>query len=519
MSNNLSAVLSHQVQRPVQFKPPVSRSGVGNAASVHPASGTASNFPATNIILPKLVAPSVAQMLEYRHESQATERFTLFQGRNVKITREAAWELVPELKVVTKDGKQTEEVTGYKVVVLRDRLAIETGNSADTVYVSPAKSGGADININGKTFYINNKEQDPKVRELAIKTHGGGDHVRIAPEFKERVRVEAGSGNDYVEAGGGETRISGGAGNDHIRLGSGAGYAQGDEGDDIMIDGSGPGVLYGNDGNDRMFSGYFASNSRTFMDGGRGNDKMYTKSGESIMHGGLGNDLMVGCGRSHIYTGAGADLVVTAGKDTIFSQGKNNITPRTTSKIINVPDRLVSAEGFVVKGSAEFRRRVADDLDFLNASPTGQKMLTEMDSAGSRDGPVEISKLDEDNGYFLADEEGDVGAIQYNPSFSPQGKNRILPVVVLFHEMAHAYNNATSTELDGYTRVGDGARGLEPNAERQAVGLWTNAAPIDFDGDPATPVASTNPTQFSENGLRAEMGEPLRTAYNSANVV
>ena len=51
------------------------------------------------------------------------------------------------------------------------------------------------------------------------------------------------------------------------------------------------------------------------------------------------------------------------------------------------------------------------------------------------------------------------------------------------------------------------------NDELQAVGLPCNTEPFDFDKDPATPALPTNPAQFSENGIREELGLPLRKTY------
>ena len=507
MSNNVFSVLSNGASTSGLQQVGASRSHLAKPVFIHP---TVNRSAQVSIVVPNIRAPSLREFDRIDRTNQLAESTILHNG-DVKVTRELSWSLRPVFKVVVEDGKEIKLDVGDTVVVSKDRVVIETGNSADSVKVSLSASGGVDVNINGKIFQINNNEQDPKVREILIKTHGGNDSIVIDPAVKERIRVEAGSGDDYVRAGSGETRVLGGSGNDCIWLGSGVGYAQGDDGDDTLISGAGPSALYGNDGNDKIYAGYCVNSPRTYMDGGRGDDKLYSKTGKTVMHGGQGNDLMVSAGHSHIYTGTGTDTVETAGADTIFSQGKNNITPGTTSKVVEVAESSAGSKAFVIKGSAEFKRRVQDDIDFLNASPTGQKMLAKMDATANPE--IKISELDMDWGYFEALDR----SIGYNPSFNAQVIGAE-PVVVLFHEMAHAYNVSTNSTLPGYTRVGNGEPGLEPNIERQAVGLWTNAEPLDFDNDPSTPSTSTNPVEFSENGMRAEIGIPLRKAYSIKNI-
>ena len=81
------------------------------------------------------------------------------------------------------------------------------------------------------------------------------------------------------------------------------------------------------------------------------------------------------------------------------------------------------------------------------------------------------------------------------------------PVTVLYHELAHVYDYAHDTlDRDMY----NGQPIPVPNYERTAAGL-----PIDHDDDPGTPerIDPRHPVEFSENGLRAELGAPHRPEY------
>lgn len=453
-------------------------------------------------------------------EGELSKSYPLLNDRNVKIFRELKW---------------VEEGIG-RVEVVKDRLVIETSNYADTVHVIRAKHGGIDIIINGKTYHADNQSGGGKLPEIHIKTNGGNDHVWVDADVTTRMLIETGDGADYIQAGAGYTRVLAGAGNDTVRLGSGIGYAQGDDGDDTLIGGSGMCALYGNNGRDKMYAGYFANTKRTYMDGGRGSDEMYAKSGKTIMHGGIDNDLMVSCGNSHIYTGKGQNKVVSlSDSDVVFSNGNDTVKRTAGSKLVEALYSDVGREALRVTGSKDYIQRVEDDLELLKSSPVGRQMLRELDAAFRRNTVPSIDKkwvelireetknlrevqrlkinnLDEDNGKFFNREIG------YNPSFV-DSSHLTFPISILYHEMAHAYNRVNKSELKGQTRVNDGATGLEENIERQAVGLWTDAKPFDFDKDPSTPPTSTNPKPFTENSLHEEMGEPLRTAYKIENVV
>ena len=92
--------------------------------------------------------------------------------------------------------------------------------------------------------------------------------------------------------------------------------------------------------------------------------------------------------------------------------------------------------------------------------------------------------------------------------------------MVLYHEMAHAYNDTSGTMQKGQYA---GANGNDPandrkdvginNAERQAVGLPNDGVLHDWDNNPATPKTHDMPIEITENGLRRELGLPDRPSY------
>lgn len=374
---------------------------------------------------------------------------------------------------------------------------------------------------------------------------GGDDRITIDPNVSIAVRIDAGDGDDTVQAGGGYTSVYGGRGNDHIRLGDGVGYAEGNEGDDTIAGGSGHAVMYGNNGNDRLYAGSGPAGKYSHLDGGAGEDQLYAGSGHTVLNGGLGNDRMVGHDDTTFYTGEGHDTVRAEGRkarihakttDRLFGAEASIITPLTPSQ--------AGRQAFNIQGSPEFKQRVDDDLALLRASPQGQKMLEALDQAALRNGsPVDIVQTSEPNntydfwstelqkleeahqhpdgrddprlGYIkegVAGSRADKATIFYNPAHIYGNDTPSMPLVQLYHEMAHAWNGANGTFLPGMSDPSD--RRPVPNDELQAVGLATSASPFDFDNDPSTPPTSTNQAPFTENTLNKEMGKPLRTRYS-----
>ncbi|MBH3423280.1 M91 family zinc metallopeptidase [Pseudomonas gessardii] len=451
-------------------------------------------------------------------EDGLSKKYSLLSDCNVTVSRELKW-------VEKEDG----------VEVAKDSLVIETTSQADTVHVKRAKNGGLDIVVNDRAYHIDSHQPEQKIPQIHIKTLGGDDRVWVDPDVGEHMLIETGDGADHVRAGAGNTRVFAGAGNDTVALGSGFGYVEGGEGDDVLIGGSGMSAMYGNNGNDKMFAGYFANTQKTYMDGGRGDDEMYAISGRTIMHGGMGDNAMTSYGGSHIYTGKGNNRVVSLNDaDTIFAKKEDVVQRDPGSKLVDVSYSDVGHEGLKVTGRPEFRQRVEDDLELLRLSPIGQQLLAELDAAFQRNTMpkldsegvetnkqknrrqpenqiIKIKELETDNGNFFSRELG------FNPSFIDT-VHQSFPISVLQHELSHGFNWVNKSKLEGQTRVNDSATGLEDNMERQAVGLQTNES-FDFDRDPSTPPTFTNPKPFTENGLREEMGEPLRTAYKIENVV
>ena len=411
-----------------------------------------------------------------------------------------------------------------------DKVVLNTGPGKDNVTVDQRADGVLDVQINGKKYEIT---LGPG-QELGVRTGDGDDIIKATPKVTVNMDVDSGAGNDTITTGSGRDRVDGGAGNDTIKTGAGRDDVFGNTGNDTIDAGDGNDVVYGGDGNDTLRGG----KGNDYLEGGKGNDVLEGGQDNDILSGGLGNDtLRSGQGNDKIYTGAGADKVDNqSGNDTVYGQSAaDTITAakgaKNDLKEVNMDTALGAS--VTVSGSTAFQQRVDADIEMLRSSPNGRQMLTELDRAADptkgNGMSVTITELqNEQNGsagpvtpptYLQTNAAGVTTAgtganttVQYNPSFHTETFQ--VPVATAYHELSHAYNGVNGTAQQGtYTGpAGDPDNGVN-NDERQAVGLNNSGVAFDFDRNPATPNTTANPAALTENGLRAEMGVPLRPNY------
>lgn len=430
-----------------------------------------------------------------------------------------------------------------KIVKVPVVLIIETGDGADDVHISKGPGGQLNALINGKSYLL--PVENSGTRSLVIRTNKGNDKVVIDPDVRVTVKIHGGAGNDYIQTGGGTSYVFGGADDDTVKLGSATSYAEGNDGDDLMIGGRGNHVMYGGNGKDHMYGGDGPEGKTSYMDGGNDDDNMYGGSGHNIMHGGTGNNSITAYGRSTIYTGRGhASVYSRSRNDVVYGKRSDNLQLPFGFKFIETVPLPSDAgrKALKTEGTPEFKQRMEDDLELYRSSPAGQRMLKDLDAVAQKNG-ASITIKESDNDEY---EPNDVNSTETPLSTSPdpslihegsrgsgvkeasighdpkslfetnhESPALLPPIIGLHHEMAHAYNGATGSMFPGSTEVKnpDGTSSEEDNAERQAVGVESDVTPFDFDNDPSTPPTTLNPYPLTENGLREEMGLPLRKGY------
>lgn len=422
------------------------------------------------------------------------------------------------------------EATGTRVVVVDGAVVISTGPGADRVSVdiNPV-TGEILVRVNGAWHVW------PAGTPITVRTAGGGDVITVAKHVDVDLVLLGGDGHDRIRAGGGRDTVLGGYGGDDLLGGDGDDYLTGGHGVDY-VDGQGGGDrLSGGHGNDHLYglgdADYLSGGEgRDYLEGGKGDDIVDGGAGTDVVSGGRGDDgLRGGAGNDVLYAGRGNDTIDGGGgmADTAYRQTGDRVENAAGVRV-----EVTSDGGFIrITGSPEFVERVTADLDMLRASPTGQQMLAELDDIRDPDplpGARElfIGELGAENGAAIPqDAVNAIGSIYdlpgipnpanpgavilYNPShtFDSTGGT---PVVVLYHEMAHvrSYFNGNADFLP--IEAGKPDAGTM-RIERQAVGLPY----LDHDGDPRTPdrTDAEQPPQFTENGLRQELGLPRRSSY------
>src|SRR6266545_973110 len=455
-------------------------------------------------------------------------------------TAAQAWESVAK---GTDDGwklppESNEDPT---FIVNGDDIVLNTGPGNDrvTVRVDPV-TGEQVVTVNGREFRF------PAGSHLTVRAGDGDDNIVVQKGTRVTLTLLGGRGDDNLHGGDGDDTIlgldgkdmvSGGGGNDRISLGASRDPRQGEgdvveramggDGDDVIAGSLGRDAALGDGGNDLVFGGegddtgagndYLeGATGRDDLDGGLGNDILSGGRDDDTIHGGDGNDAVyTGAGRDHVEGGAGTDKVYGQTEDT-----SEDVEQTVTVDIKDVGSYIK------IEGSPEFVERVQADLDMLRASPRGQLMLGNLERANEDtkgwfyggDG-LTITETTDENSYASHNEGWfhNHPSIALNPSLDTVANGP--PVAVLYHEMAHIYDFVNGTTVEGAyngasgdDRMGDGHGGVVnvPNLERQAVGL-----PIDDDNNPRTPnrIDPDHPLDYTENGLRDEMGAPRRDRY------
>jgi hypothetical protein len=420
----------------------------------------------------------------------------------------------------------------FTIIRVNGRVVVDTGDGDDQVSVVNVP-GGVRITVNGVSQVLTGAD----AAAIILRLGGGNDRIEVSTDVDVRFTLEGQDGNDFLESG---------AGDDTIRGGEGRDYIDGFSGDDEIDGGDGHDVIYAGDGNDTVAGG----SGVDYLEGGAGDDTLLGGRDHDILSGGDGADRLDGQGGDDaIYTGAGSDRATDhQGTNTVYGQPIDDVWDPVQGSATN---RTVIVDLSGLPGDAairidpdaspRFRQRIMQDLSMLRSSPNGRMMLLALDDihndtrAIAADWPVlggiayqgdtitireypgnDNSNSSYDGAPFDLWRSNEIQQSRnivemYPGSYTPDAHNinwqEIPPVAVFYHELAHQYDFGYETGLDGEYPEPNGP---QRNLERQAVGL-----PVDHDDDPNTPeqVDPDHPIEYTENGLRREMGLPDRTTY------
>jgi Ca2+-binding RTX toxin-like protein len=159
---------------------------------------------------------------------------------------------------------------------------ISVGKSGDHLVVKEYQGIGHDGYV--EIF----RTLDSGVSAISIKGYADADTITIADAVTDRATVMGGSGADYLQAGGGETRLWGHG--DWADDPSGEHAPLTDDGAaDTTISGPGYSIHHGQNGNDYLYTDTNATSDYDMMNGGNGNDRFYVR-GHGRMAYAFGNE-------------------------------------------------------------------------------------------------------------------------------------------------------------------------------------------------------------------------------------
>ena len=408
------------------------------------------------------------------------------------------------------------------VITSGDQTVVNTGSGDDDVRVFVDPFTGEQVVIVNGTVY-----RFPPGQHITVRAGGGNDTIHISENTSLDLTVIGGEGDDAIDGGsgddtiiglGGDDDIDAGSGDDYVSGGAGGDYIDGQDGDDDLFGGADDDTVYGLGGADRISGG----EGDDYLEGGNDDDRLDGGSGDDVVSGGNDDDrILGGSGDDVTYAGRGDDTTYGGtGDDTAHDESGD--TAHGVEQVVRV--QIPGDDYFIrVEGSEEFKARVQADLDLLASSPRGRMLLDNLQQHHDDSGFLGINKSSltireyddpTDPNNSTASHSGNDYEINLNVRLdelgTPGGPVEGPPIAVLQHELAHVYDYANDTLRDGQYHGDDTLNDGTNVRERQAAGL-----PIDHDDDPSTPeiIDPDHPIEYTENGLREEMGVDHRDHY------
>ncbi|GAA5143110.1 hypothetical protein GCM10023340_07810 [Nocardioides marinquilinus] len=408
-----------------------------------------------------------------------------------------------------------DDAGGAGVITNGDQTIVNTGPGDDEVIVFVNGKGEQIVIVNGVPYRF------PPGQHVTVRTGQGEDVVRVGKGgtvgftitgSDDEDHITGGDGDDTILGLGGDDQIDGGGGDDQLSGNAGRDYLDGQDGDDVVTGGDGDDTVYGLGGDDVLSGG----DGQDYLEGGTGDDVLDGGDDGDVLSGGDDDDTIIGGDGDDVsYAGRGDDTTYGGtGADTSNAESGDRDEGVENHVQVEIEE---PPEYIKIEGSPEFVARVEADLQLLMSSPRGQEMLANLERAYDDSGTLGIGKQGltisefDGNDNSSAHPGGPLGQdheIKYSPYVDTiQGAP---PSVVLYHELAHVYDYANDTYMDGQYNGDDPRDHGDNNSERQASGL-----PVDHDNDPSTPeiIDPDHPVEYTENGLRDEMGLPPRTHY------
>lgn len=446
----------------------------------------------------------------------------------------------------------------------------------------------SNLDASGNLVEVANHPVPDHVRTLTVRTGDGNDIVSVPPGVAEHIELtfNVGEGNNtvgYVNPNASIMSVSGGDGM-RVLAGDGNNTVHGTQGDDTMVlgggnndvsavagsnlisaMGGGSNRIQGGTGRDRIRTG----DGNDYIDGGDGRDHIETTGGDNILVGGEGDgDRLIGGDGTNTYVGGrGSTHVSSSGGDDRYlytdldqhtfdfdnSEGGARLEMIRVEVEGRAGEDAIRLERPNDVSDAEWEawvNRVESDLEMIRHTPSGQAGLQALDEDVGHGGPFwnrqpaitvqPIVAADRDpfdvEGFLSSGERfqrslaspSDGVFYDTDPRLSQDGDSPMPSAIVLYHELAHAYDHRTGV-FDGgrrdieYDEVIVDADGNE--VDRTFLGRASpyrtytpeiNSVGYDQDGDgrlSPDEVFGDHPTELTEFEIRRDLGLDPRTGY------
>lgn len=436
--------------------------------------------------------------------SSGDDRYTVSQNASgdLMVTNEVSGDVYTLPAVEVAKGVDILTAAGDDVITVdgsvRAELTLHGGFGDDHI---DARNARGDLHMGGG-------------RGADVLYGGKGDDIILGDTGDDR--IYAGDGDDHVEGGEGDDRIEAGRGDDDVDGGVGHDRLYGEEGMDRLVGGLGDDEIFGGDGNDQVLG----QDGDDEIDGGEGDDFVRGGDGADAVRGGAGSDALYADGEDtavdagSIYDPTTRRRVADAEHDLVVAEdgapaathlGSNDV--RVDYDPAAVEQYLTDHPELVVAGDADFVARTKADLGAMLRSTQGQGLLDDLTTAlAARGETLDLAEKTNGPGGGYSRGANRVRVGNWAATYGDGGSRHPLPV--MFHELAHAYQDLVGAYPAGSTRY---PAGTIRNAEAQVTGLpW-----IDASGTPQA--ADAHP--YTDNKFRDELGLPGRTQYGSVEGV
>lgn len=267
-------------------------------------------------------------------------------------------------------GNMSEDLTLDLNQIQRVSLWTGSGNDNITITVREWEIGQSDyltLNLGDgtNTLLVNGTHTS-----IGGVINGGDNDDTINLWVTGNQRVNAGGGNDTISTLAGIDKLYGGTGNDIISAGDGADFLYGEAGQDTLSGGNGNDTIFGGNDDDTLNGNagadfLHAGAGNDILNGGADGDTLTGREGDDTLNGGDGNDRLQGDGGAGQSITGNDTLNGEAGDDALYGGAGDDILNGGIGNDQLFGDDIAPSDGFT--GNDTMNGGDGDDRIFGNA--------------------------------------------------------------------------------------------------------------------------------------------------------